>query len=269
MNPGIYTISAEEYHAIDALSASGLKLLAESPAHYKYAIREETRAMFIGSSTHCAVFEPERFKAEYVIAPNGDKRTKAVQAAWAELEAGGKRILTEEEFADVTGMARSVLEDETAGEIVNGGMPERSIFWSSSIIYNGMPVEVFCKARPDYIREVEGRYDIIDLKTTLNAKPHAFTRVSNDYGFHVQAAHYHAGCTSVLDMPVGSFVFIAVEKKPPYALMVYVANQNFINLGYSENNRLKALYAKCQTEGKWPKYANNVQELDVPAWAKN
>ena len=261
-------ISNEEYHKIPALSASGLRLLAESPAHYKYSVREETRAMTIGTATHCAVFEPERFKREYIAAPEIDKRTKAGKEEWGQLEASGKIILTMEEHADVTGMAESIREDEIAGQLIAGGMAEHSIFWDSHIMLNGAPVTIPCKARPDYIREVEGRYDIIDLKTTLNAKERAFERTAFDYGYHLQAAFYHEGCTSVLDLGVREFIFIAVEKKPPYALMIYPADQSFMNLGHSKNSQLIQLYAKCQTENNWPKYQNNVRRLGVPAWAR-
>ena len=261
-------ISNADYHKAEGISASGLKLLSRSPAHYKYSVREETSAMKKGTAVHCAVFEPERFKNEYIIAPDIDKRTKAGKEAYAELEMSGKIVLSSDEYSDVTDMAEAVRMDEVAGQLVTGGIAERSIFWDTNVMLDEVPVTARCKARPDYIKKVDGRYNIIDLKTAEDARPSVFTRAAYDYGYHLQAAHYHAGCTSALDSPVGVFAFVVVEKKPPYAVMVYVASQDFMNLGRESNGRLINLYARCKAKNEWPAYETGVQELGVPAWAR-
>ena len=47
------TMSNEEYHLSDALSASGAKTIAmKSLAHYKYAERKESTAFDVGTATH-------------------------------------------------------------------------------------------------------------------------------------------------------------------------------------------------------------------------
>jgi len=269
MNPGIYSnISNEEYHKSEGLSASGLKLLARSPAHYKYSVREETPAMRKGTAVHAAVFEPERFGTDYIIAPELDRRTKAGKEAWAELETSGKIVLSADEYTDITGMAAAVREDEVAGQLVTGGKAEQSIFWDMTIALDGKPTTVRCKARPDYIREAGGRYNIIDLKTTEDARLPAFTRAAHDYGYHLQAAFYQAGCRSILELPVDLFAFIVVEKKAPYAVMVYVASQDFMSLGHGSNSRLVSIYARCKANDEWPAYQSEVLELGVPAWAR-
>ena len=54
------TMSNEEYHLSDALSASGAKTIAmKSLAHYKYAERKESTAFDVGTATHTLVFEPQ------------------------------------------------------------------------------------------------------------------------------------------------------------------------------------------------------------------
>ena len=53
------TMSNEEYHLSDALSASGAKTIAmKSLAHYKYAERKESSIFDVGTATHTLVFEP-------------------------------------------------------------------------------------------------------------------------------------------------------------------------------------------------------------------
>ena len=78
----------EDYHAdTSAISASGLKLFMRSPAHY-YATyldpnrieRSPTPAMRVGTATHCAILEPERFSAEYIALPEGLDRRKEGEA---------------------------------------------------------------------------------------------------------------------------------------------------------------------------------------------
>ena len=54
-----YDMSNEEYHASDALSASGAKTIAlESLFDFKYAEREHKAAFDVGTATHTLVFEP-------------------------------------------------------------------------------------------------------------------------------------------------------------------------------------------------------------------
>lgn len=65
-------IPADEYHAVRALSNSGLSDLAVSPLRYWYLNvnpnrpREEpTPSMDFGTALHCAVLEPEKFDSRY------------------------------------------------------------------------------------------------------------------------------------------------------------------------------------------------------------
>ena len=77
MEPGIYKeISNEEYHKGPGLSASGLKRLARSPDLYKNMPYKGSKAMELGTATHCAVFEPERFEAEFIAPDRKLNRTK-------------------------------------------------------------------------------------------------------------------------------------------------------------------------------------------------
>ena len=66
---------AEVYHAINAMSAGGLKRMKQSPAHYYGAHLDPQRpppaaptpAMLAGTLMHCALFEPEAIDAEYEV----------------------------------------------------------------------------------------------------------------------------------------------------------------------------------------------------------
>jgi hypothetical protein len=76
-------LSMEEYHAIDALSATGLRHLMRSPWHYANRVDvKETRAMLNGSLVHCARLEPEALAQRYVVVPE-DAPRRPTDAQWA------------------------------------------------------------------------------------------------------------------------------------------------------------------------------------------
>ena len=79
---------------------------------------KETPAMKLGTATHCAILEPERFDIEYIEAPYIDRRTKDGKALWSELEQSGKIVLTHEEYSNVTSMAKAVSEHELASKLL-------------------------------------------------------------------------------------------------------------------------------------------------------
>ena len=176
ITPGIYKdISNQDYHAGAGLSSSDLKQLDRSPLHYITSKQEphvETPSMRLGTAVHCAVLEPERFKLDYIQAPELDKRTKAGKEQWAELEQSGKIILTSDEYQKVIGMSQSVLNHKLAGKLFTGGEAETSYYWHQPV---GLD-EVLCKCRPDYIKSLANGDLILDLKTTRNANLKAFQR---------------------------------------------------------------------------------------------
>ena len=122
IKPGIYRdIPSYDYHNGKGLSSSNLKDLLRSPLHYITNVKlgnKETPAMKLGTATHCAILEPERFDIEYIEAPYIDRRTKDGKALWSELEQSGKIVLTHEEYSNVTSMAKAVSEHELASKLL-------------------------------------------------------------------------------------------------------------------------------------------------------
>jgi len=267
MEPGIYgNISNEEYHKSKGLSASGLKLLARSPAHYKYSVREETPAMRRGTATHTAVFEPERFARDYIAAPTLDRRTKAGKEAWVELEASGKIVLSADEYADVMGMAMAVMEHSRASALVAGGVAETSIAWEYNLALDGEEASISLRARTDYIKPMSGGSILVDLKSAKDAT-WGFASDAYRLGYHLQAAHYMRAVTSTDYGTPQAFLFIAVEPEKPYGVMVYEVDYPFLERGYEETGRLYEIYARCVRDNSWPKYEEKIQKLGLPRWA--
>jgi exodeoxyribonuclease VIII len=209
----IKNISNDEYRAMSAVSKSDLDLVARDPALLewkKHAPREESEsgAAEIGTATHCALLEPERFATEYRQQPAFDKRTSAGKAAAAEFEAAmaGKVVLANDDHLLVTAMRDSVLAHPHARELLTSdGVSEASILFE----LNG----VKCKCRPDRLpssTRINGRPVIMDLKTTDDIEKIKYAIV--DYRYDVQAAFYSAGYEQQYgETPV--FVFVFVGKK--------------------------------------------------------
>lgn len=258
-------LSNSDYHALDAVGKSDLDLIARSPAHWKYAMREmreTTPAMRIGAAVHCAVLEPDRFTTDYVTAPDCDRRTKAGKEAFAEFEAAnaGKTVLTVEDGLLCHRIADAVRQHPEAAALLSRGQPEVSALWRDE------EFGVRCRARFDWITP-DGL--AVDLKTTQDAGPAEFARSCAIYRYHVQAAWYLDGYLQVsADLPLG-FIFIAVEKTPPYAVALYELDADAVELGRLLSRRDLARYAAARDMDTWPSYPTEIQSLSLPRWALN
>jgi len=63
------------------------------------------------------------------------------------------------------------------------------------------------------------------------------------------------------------FVFVLVEKTPPFGLAVFRLAPEAVELARSEVERGVAIYQKCERSGVWLCYSETVQTVDLPAWA--
>lgn len=262
--PGIYEMSNEEYHAQEALNKSGLVQLAKSPAHYltwEQAQEEEpTKAMVIGTAVHTAVLEPDKYDQSIIIAPQIDKRTKAGKAEWAlfQEEAKGKIILTEDEATAIEGMKASVYDNIVAYDLLLEGAAEQSIFFKD-------PVHNFlCKVRPDWYTSDK---EVVDIKTCLDAGYDGFSRAIANFKYHWQAFFYLNGLTAATGVEHNKFIFIAVEKDPPYAMAVYEATKDMLKRAEQQIAPLLDVYAECLKTDVWPGYYDELQYIELPRWA--
>jgi exodeoxyribonuclease VIII len=257
------SLSNAEYHAHPAVSKSGLDQVRRSPLHFwnRYldpnrVIEPPTPAMVLGSALHARVLEPHLYADEYIVAPEGiDRRTKEGKLRWAdfEAEAGGKTVLKAEDAAQIEGMARSVQRHPAARAILRlPGKCEQSYFWTDET--SGEK----CKCRPDW--HSDNKQLIADVKTTEDASPRGFIRSVMKYRYYVQAAFYSQG------IGAEQFVFIAVEKKSPFAVAVYATPLELIERGLRESSEDLLTIAKCRAEGRWPGYGDEIQKLVVPPW---
>ena len=257
-------ITNEEYHDSDGLSKSGLDKLAISPAHYQAYKATETKAtpaMVLGSLIHTATLEPHLLPEEYAVEPVVDKRTTVGKKVFAEFDAAnkGKRFITGDQLALSMAISMSVCTHPIAGKLLaKKGIAEESFYWTDA------ETGTLCKCRPDYLTE-DGI--LIDIKSTEDASPTAFAKSSWKYRYHVQAAFYTHGVEAVTGIRPKAFIFIAVEKNPPYAVACYMADSLMMSYGIGQARQCIQLFDQCTKSGVWRGYAEEIMPLSIPAWA--
>jgi hypothetical protein len=262
--PGLYPdVPFADYLAWEAASNSRLKLLRDkTPLHLKWDLdhpAEPTEAMLIGSATHTAVLEPDLFDERYIRGVEGDGRTKAVKEARARLEAeaGDRQVLPPKDW-DLALRLRDAIWAHPVAKHLMIGDSERSMLWKDP------ETGVLCKGRLDKI--CANVPAILDLKTSRDASPHAFSR-QGLYGlrYYLQAALYLTGAQEV-GLPHDTFAIVAIEKDPPYAIAVYDVEPELLLKGAEEARGLLRRYRACLETDTWPGWTE-VARLDVPGWA--
>lgn len=250
--------SNADYHADPAVSASHLKEAMRSPYHYwaRYLnpMRlpvEPTPAMRLGSLVHCAVLESDQLESRYgVCAP---RNTKAGKEQAEQMAAAGIEAVTASDMLTANRIADSVRSHPAAAALLAKGKAEQSFWWDD------LPTGLRCKCRPDWYYGTT----VVDLKTCQDASPSAFASSVAKFGYHIQAAHYLAGLHGA-----ERFVFIAVEKDPPYACAVYELDLEAMALGRTMRDNALDVIATCRAAELWPGYGDtNVQTLSLPSWA--
>jgi len=258
-----------DYHAHPAISKSHLDLIARSPLHYwarfidpKRIILEPTPAMRLGSALHTHVLELDKWDRDYAVAPDGiDRRTKAGKETWAAFEADavGKTMLSRDEADHVMHMGRAILSHPAAAMLLGlPGKAETTHMWTDGA--TGLE----CKCRPDWLTS-DGTI-VIDLKTTEDASPAGFRKSIAQWRYHVQAAWYTHSLEQATGIRPMQFIFIAVEKKPPYAVAVYAADEQMIEHGMKTAMRDLQRIAECRAAERWPGYSDQIEMISLPAW---
>lgn len=259
----VANMPADIYHAHDnSISNSGLKLVSRSPAHFKYQpIREPGRNMVLGSALHMACLEPDLYYTTYVLLYGADdRRCKAYKDAVA--DHGSEFVLVASECANIEGIMKSLHNNATAMHYLSmQGNNELSGFVADP------ESGVICRHRFDRLTDCGIG---IDLKTTIDARPDAFSRAILNYGYHQQAAFYSDQYEFITGDKLQDFIFIAIESSAPYAVKVYHLDEVSLEIGRADYRKALNTYAQCRIDNAWPAYeSNQVEEISVPQWALN
>lgn len=255
-----------EYRQHPAVSRSDLWHFHESPQKFLYHKEhpaEPTPALLFGQVFHKLALEPADFENEYAVAPQCDRRTKEGKALWAAFQeaAVDKVIVPSEMYDQAMEMVKSLMAVPFAAKLLNGRR-EVPFFWNDPLTGEA------CKCRVDCINEDFSQPIVVDLKSTTDATTEAFTRAAINYGYDLQSAMYAEGVeANIMQKPL--FVFIAVEKDPPYAVNILQADELLMKRGYGLYRSYLDTYHDCKVTGNWYGYLgknNQINTLALPTW---
>lgn len=268
IKPGLhFDLDEAIYHSHPtSLSVSGAKKLLppSCPAKFKAALDggEEHKAVFDqGKVAHTLVLGKG---ASIAVAPFADWRTAVAREFKQQAYDDGLTPILAVDYAKAKQLADSVLSHPIASALFTGGEAEVSAFWTDPA------TGVDCRARFDYLPEpVKGKRLIVpDLKTALSAHPGEFGRAAAKFHYAMQDAWY-SDALKALDLdPDPAFVFVTVEKEPPYIVTVGQLRAEDKRLGRGLNDKARRIYRECMANDHWPAYTapNEIAEISLPHW---
>lgn len=270
--PGVYTMTAEEYHADPcpepSLSASVAHLLLTRTARHaraahprlnpEYVPRHSSR-MDRGAAAHALLLEMnERVK---VIEADSWRPAAARQERDAAWEQGHVALLAPEweKVQDMVEVARAELPawEERPAPLADG-TPERTLIWQEGVVW--------CRSRLDWLHRGDEWID--DYKTTENANPAEWSRGALfRLGHDLQAAFYLRGVKVLLGKDA-EFRFVLQDIEPPFALSSVRLSQEVLALAERKRHRAVALWGECLNLApeRWPTYARRSFWAEAPPW---
>lgn len=263
-------MTEQEYNLAEGIRRSDLWLMNESPEKFKYNLDhpvsedEKSQAFLFGSACHKMVLEPLEFNKEYAVAPNVDRRTKAGKEEYAQFceSNAGKTVISLEDRDTIVAMCNVLLDNRLSEEMITG-QHEVPYFWKDP------ETGERCKCRADVVKQVDGKYVVVDYKTTTSAQTDRFNAELFRYGYHVQAAMYTEGLQCALKLDYRpKFCFVAQEKKAPYAVNVIEVSDDVMRYGDRLYHDLLRRYHECKELDVWPGYCSDgiPNETQLPGW---
>lgn len=259
------TVSAEAYHSMTRISATGLRtILTQSLRHFRYQqehTEEPTAAMEFGAAYHAMILEPEKFAQNYAIFDTEQRPDKTMTMAakaniawkekfYADAANEGKTVIKKTDFDTIADMGMVLMSNPDIANLLTGGNREMTFVFEID--------DCLGKARMDYVLRRNGKAVIVDLKTTTDASPRAFGIAAYKLRYHAQAAFY----TDVLAAELGidpddiCFVFIAQEKDAPYVAQAYEVPVTVIRQGRDEYLAALAAFQQAEKNNDWRGYEN-------------
>lgn len=276
-------LSNADYHSRKkSYSSSFLKKMA-NPAKAIYELEnppERTDNLSLGSAIHKWILERDKFRDEFLIGINTKRQSNADRQSWsqwytehgangeqvidrpaaqwnAEFERQtGKNMVTPETIEMLVAMADSVAANDNARALLEKGEAETSLFWQDD--ETGLDFQI----RPDFLHPEF----ISDLKSAAEIDDRSITRAIANFGYSLSQAMYQDGVYQVTG-DWRPFLFIFVEKSPPYLCRVIALNQEAERAGFERYRHAAWTLKQCIETDTWPSaYADNL-DFSLPEWA--
>jgi hypothetical protein len=261
-----YGLDAELYHAAPGLSHSMTKHL-NPPARlpvYMSQKREPTAAMIMGTLVHQMVLEPDKPLPRIALKPEGMKFSTTEGKAWKKDHAG-LLILTQTEWDTLHGCVRSIAEHPDCRDIFGcEGKSEVSIFTPAETTR----MRLMEKLRLDWVPVGSA---LVDIKTVPDegAGKEEFSKILFDQRYYTQASWYLKRWNRAMpDEPKEHFVFVTVEKAPPYLVQCHTVDPEALAIGYQQNAIDESTFIDCSLGGVWPGYPTGCGMISIPKYER-
>jgi hypothetical protein len=273
-------LSYEQYAEAPGIRASDLKLVRRSPAHWLAAQSTKDKpseAKEFGRIFHKAMEAPQKFLDLVIVEPIFIGKTKDGRDSERSAEAKMKKeewksslspdriVLSKADADTLTGMLTACLRHKIIGNMFREGVRETSLW-----VTDDVTGEVI-KCRPDFINS---RSHVCDIKTTRNASRNFFLReifscnYFSDRFYALQAAHY-VHCARIAKVcRDDAFIFVAIEKEPPYGIMIHPLDRGGIEVGERARSILTSKLVECRKNNAWPCYPETVTPVEIPQWVQ-
>jgi len=231
-----------DYHKdISSISKSGLDLVHKAPIFYKHFRLDakdftSTKPLIIGQASHMYLLEKDDFFLNYSVS---DRKTS-------------EGNINMEDFKHMENQSKIIHSIPEFASIFKNGITEKT--YKSRDLETGAAI----KCRVDLIDESRGI--IIDPKFVEDASPRGFKHSAYKYRYHVQDVFYKR-ILQQNGIKINHFIFLAIEKKPPYAYGLYVINEEMHQYAELEINEDLSVYVECMRTGVWNSYTSKVMEL--------
>lgn len=265
-------MNEHDYNSADGIRRSDLWKMEDSAEKFRYFLEnpmEQTPAMAFGSACHSFILENEKFFDEYAVALKADRRTKDGKEAWEIFlrETEGKTLISADDYDIMDDMMNGILRNPLAKKLLLGkGETEQAFFWTDP------ETREKCKIKTDRLVKYNRRWYVVDYKTCQCAETNKFNSEIWRLGYHFQAGMYTEGvmhAKKLKNRP--GFLFVAQEKKAPYAVNVIEVSEEVMAAGVAKFHELMDKYHTCKVMDYWPGYMTGDVPNDafVPTWMMN
>lgn len=261
MEPGIYYgMKNCDYHADPAIGSTSVKKISVSPAELYFNPFKGSKSSHIGTAIHAALLEPDVYKNEFALMPEGvDRRSADYKSALKEY--GADFILMHGEAETVTRMVDSArMNADFVDYMRSPGKSEVSMFATCDI--TGLNL----KCRFDRLSE---SYPYpLDVKSCRDASGRGFSNAFGQYNYHIQAAFYLHVLRLVTGRELNQFCFFAVENAAPYRNCMYYIGEESLEQGRKQMFEALEKLAECM-ESESARYEGIVlppAEINIPSY---
>ena len=251
------TITKENYRAFPAVNMSLLKgiISGGSLAHAEAGPKASWEVLNFGTQFHTALLEPHLFEPKI---KDYNLRTKDGREQFAHDKLNNIQLLKESELEAVMAMVAEVRTHSTLCELLDS--PDAQV--EIPLLFKDPTTGTLCKSQIDlYTKDQNGECWLIDVKTTRSAA--GFSRDFFKMHYDLQIAGYRRALQRN-GHNVDKCAILAVEKEPPYAAQLFIADEEVLCIGGEKVDEALGQYLEAQKSGDHRPPL--IQHLTAPAW---